>query len=415
MENKSLSDTAPRQRILSGMRPTGELHLGHLCGVLDNWLQLQHHADCYFFVADFHALTTDYDRPGDLAAQARELVATWLAAGIDGARATVFIQSHIPEHAELHVLLSMLCPLQKLMQLPTYKEQKENLQRNLDTYGFLGYPLLQTADILAYRPTGVPVGEDQRPHVEFTRELARRFNYFYGRGDAFNKRVAGLLATLTDAQQKDIATAKRNYQQDGEEDAIHTLLTELAAQLPADAHKILRGHCLSDAEEILPPPDVLLTAAPKLLGTDGRKMSKSYDNTIGLFAEPDVVDAKLKTMKTDPVRIRRSDPGNPDHCPVWELHQTFADDETQAWVREGCTSANIGCVDCKKKIAGVINTRLQPLRDRRRELDQTTIVDDVIADGNRRARAAAGETLAIVRAQMGLGRGGSDSKQNATP
>ena len=392
-----------KPRVLSGMRPTGALHLGHLCGVLANWQKLQETHQCYFFVADWHALTTDYAAPADYPAAAHEMVLTWLAAGIDNERATLFIQSQIPEHAELHVLLSMLCQLPKLMQLPTYKEQKENLNRDIDTYGFLGYPLLQSADILAYRPEQVPVGEDQLPHIEFTREIARRFNHLYGGGDAFQQAVKQLLKTLPAEARTLIENAHRRYRQDGDNATLQKAFAAIAAlNLPEQAAARLRGYCAYDAEEILPLPEAGLTPAAKLPGVDGRKMSKSYANTIELFESEDSVAKKITRMQTDPARQRRQDKGNPDNCPVWSLHQQFSDDETRQWADSGCRSADIGCVDCKKQLSTGINTALSPIRERRREIESSGMVDDIISDGNHRARADATETLNEVRRAMRL-------------
>lgn len=393
----------PPPRAVSGMRPTGGLHLGHLCGVLHNWRAIQERTECFFFVADWHALTTDYAAPTDCPANTREMVLTWLAAGIDGERATLFVQSQVPAHAELHILLSMIAPLPKLMQLPTYKEQKENLNRDLDTYGFLGYPLLQSADILAYRPQQVPVGEDQLPHIEFTREIARRFNHFYGGGEEFLKQMKDALKKLPGEARKTIEQARRRHRQDGDDAALGGALAAIdALDLPEKLRRQLRGYCRQDAEELLPPPDSLVTPAARLPGTDGRKMSKSYDNTIALFDAPDVVGKKISRMKTDPARQRREDKGEPKNCPVWGLHEHFSDAATQQWVQDGCRSAGIGCIDCKKRLAEHVNTALQPLHTRRRDIEKTGMVEDVLAAGNKRAAAVAGDTLAEVRRAMRL-------------
>ncbi|MCH9704534.1 MAG: tryptophan--tRNA ligase [Proteobacteria bacterium] len=390
-------------RVLSGMRPTGEIHLGHLCGVIANWRKMQDESECFFFVADWHALTTDYAAPGNSPANADEMITSWLAAGIDAQRATLFIQSQIPEHAELHLLLSMICPLAKLMQLPTYKEQKENLNRDLDTYGFLGYPLLQSADILAYKPSQVPVGEDQLPHIEFTREIARRFNHLYGGGEGFVKQVKETLRALPAEARKTIERAYQAYRQDGEESALTLALAEIEQLgLSTKTQAVLRGYCAYDAEEILPLPDACLTPAAKLLGTDGRKMSKSYNNTIALSDEPSVIFKKIARMQTDPARKLRTDPGEPKNCPVWSLHEHFSEPATHQWVKKGCRSAGIGCVECKKKLADNINTVLQPIQQRRDEIERNGIVKDIIAAGNQRAQAVARETLQEVRHAMRL-------------
>ena len=394
------------RRVLSGMRPTGGLHLGHWCGVLQNWRQLQQNADCFFFVADWHALTTNYAAIDDIAAHTREMVLTWLAAGIDGERAALFVQSQVLEHAELHLLLSMSCPLPKLTQLPTYKEQKENLNHDLDTYGFLGYPLLQSADILIYRADDVPVGEDQKPHVEFTREVARRFNRLYGGGDGFADAVRPLLEQLPPAARRQLDEARKEYRRNGDQAVLAGALMEIESLAPTQKQRaLLRGYCLYEAEEILTPPETLLTSAARVPGTDGRKMSKSYGNTIELFESEKGVEEKLTRMKTDPARMRRSDKGNPDNCPVWELHKHFSDTQSQEWVRDGCTTAAIGCVECKKRLSAHVNTVLQPLRDNRARLERdgaTDAVEATLARGVARARDVAGETMADVRRAMRL-------------
>lgn len=390
------------------MRPTGALHLGHLRGALGNWRRMQDEGvECFFFVADWHALTTDYARPADYAANAREMVAGWLAVGIDGERSTLFVQSQVPAHAELHVLLSMICPLAKLMQLPTYKEMRENLSRDLDTYGFLGYPLLQCADILAYRPDFVPVGEDQLPHIEFTREVARRFNRFYGGGEAFVREMRAVVRGLEAKTRAVIERCYRRFRQEGDEAALEEALAAVAAlggETAGDEalRARLRGYCRYDAAEILPLPEGAVTAAARLPGTDGRKMSKSYDNAIGLFDEAEVVARKTARMRTDPARMRRSDVGNPDDCPVFGLHSHFSEEGVRAWVREGCESAGIGCLECKAKLAEGIEAVLQPLRFARREVERTGAVEAALAAGNARAREVAGETLGRVRRAMRL-------------
>lgn len=392
-----------KPRALSGMRPTGQLHLGHLCGVLANWRTMQESKECFFFVADWHALTTDYADPADTAARTREMLLAWLAAGVDPARATLFVQSQVPAHAELHLLLSMICPLPKLMQLPTYKEQKENLNRDLDTYGFLGYPLLQSADILAYRAQEVPVGEDQLPHIEFTREIARRFNHFYGGGAAFCKAMQQEVKNLPAPARAQVEQARRRHRQHGDEAALAEALAQIdALSAPPALRRRLRGYCIQDAEEILPLPQACLTPAAKLPGTDGRKMSKSYENTIALFDSAEVVDKKIARMQTDPARIKRQDKGEPKNCPVWALHEHFSDAETKHWAQEGCRSAEIGCIDCKKRLAQHLNTTLYPLRENRRHFEKDGIVEDILAAGNKRAAAIAADTLADVRHAMRL-------------
>src|SRR6201992_923082 len=327
-------------RVLSGMRPTGKLHLGNYVGALRNWVGLQDSYDCFFFIADWHALTTDYADTRSVKQNSMEVILDYLAAGLDPERSTMFIQSHVPQHAELHLLFSMITPLGWLERVPTYKEQQENIKgKDLPTYGFLGYPLLQSADILLYQPQFVPVGQDQVAHVELTREVARRFNQFYRIGE----------------------------------------------------------------REVLPEPQVLLTPSPKLPGTDGRKMSKSYGNTILLTDPPPVVRQKLKTMVTDPARVRRSDPGDPDVCPVGDLHKVFSTPETLLKVYEGCRSAGIGCIECKGWAADAIVAELEPIQQRRRAYEEhPRLVHDILHSGSELARARAEETMKQVREAMHL-------------
>src|SRR5579862_7522594 len=325
-----------KKRVLSGMRSTGKLHLGNYVGALDNWVRMQDKYDCFFFVADWHALTTDYADTSSIKQNSLEVALDWLAAGLDPGRCTMFVQSHVPQHAELHLLFSMITPLGWLERVPTYKEQRENIQdKDLGTYGFLGYPVLQAADILVYKGDVVPVGEDQVAHVELTREIARRFNGFYG--------------------------------------------------------------------TVFPEPQSLLTIAPKLPGTDGRKMSKSYGITILLTDSEPVVRQKLKTMVTDPARVRRSDPGNPDVCPVGDLHKIFSSKETMAKVYEGCRSAGIGCIECKSWAADALVKILNPMQERRKKYeDNPRLAWDILDAGSARAREVAGATMDDVRSSMGL-------------
>jgi len=344
---------AVNRRVLSGMRPTGKLHIGHYVGALQNWTRLQNDYDCFFFVADWHALTTDYADTSRVKASTLDMTFDWLAAGLDPEKATLFIQSHVPQHAELHLLLSMMTPVGWLERVPTYKDQKENLkEKDLNTYGFLGYPLLQSADIMMYKASYVPVGEDQVAHVEITREIARRFNQFY----------------WLDAQH----------------------------QYPMD-----RAMPSEKRITVFPEPQPLLTPAPKLPGTDGRKMSKSYGNSI-LLADPEPeVRRKLKTMVTDPARIRRTDPGNPDICPVGDLHKVFSTPETMADVRQGCTTAGIGCIQCKGWVADNIVAILNPIQERRRIYeDNPKLAWDILEAGSAKARIAAEETMVEAREAM---------------
>src|SRR5690348_5270219 len=337
-------------RVLSGMRPTGSLHLGHYHGVLKNWVKLQAEYTCLFFVADWHALTTDYEKPGDIQANAWDMVVDWLASGVDPSQAILFVQSQVPEHAELHLLLSMMAPLGWLERVPTYKDQIEKLKdRDLATYGFLGYPLLQSADILVYRAAYVPVGEDQVAHVELTRETARRFNHLYGREPDFEEKVERAVKSLGGRNTTSYRQLRRKFQETGDTESLErarALVQSNNRITVADRERLL-GFLEGTGITILPEPQVLLTATPKVPGLDGRKMSKSYGNTIGLREDPDTVVKKMRAMVTDPARVRRTDPGDPEKCPVWDLHKIYSDEPTRAWVNEGCRSAGIGCLDCK--------------------------------------------------------------------
>ncbi len=398
--------TTPR-RVLSGMRPTGALHLGNYHGALRNWTELQYEYDCYFFVADYHALTTGYEDTADLEANAWRIVIDWLAAGINPSAATLFIQSKVPEHAELHLLLSMITPLGWLERVPTYKDQQEQLkEKDLATYGFLGYPLLQSADILLYRPMYIPVGEDQVAHVEITREIARRFNFIYGREADFEAKAERAVKNLGAKKAALYRDLRRGYQERGEEhslDEARALLEGNSRLTLADKERLL-GYLEGTGRTILPEPDALLTATPKVSGLDGRKMSKSYGNTIGLREDPDAVAAKLRTMQTDPARVRRTDPGDPEKCPVWDLHKLYSSEETRRWVDEGCRSAGIGCIECKKPLIDRVVEEVTAMRQRGREFEENPdLVRGIIADGCEKARAVAGQTLDDVKQAMGLG------------
>jgi tryptophanyl-tRNA synthetase len=386
------------------MRPTGGLHLGHWRGVLHNWRALQEAGnECFFFIADWHALTTDYANPGDLFVNTREMVLSWLSAGLDPQKTTMFRQSDVPAHAELFVLLSMICPLPWLMHLPTYKEQKEALQRDLDTHGFLGYPLLQSADIMIYGADCVPVGEDQVPHVEFTRDIARRFNRFYGNTEDFQSKLMVTKKSLSVDVQTAIETYQKDYQQNGNKQALDdavSLIDELVVE--ENTKQLLRDDVRYGGQEVLRVPQAMLTQAPRLPGTDGRKMSKSYGNTIDLTDVPEAVEKKIARMQTDPARVRRSDKGEPTRCPVWSLHRVFSDMDTQNGVAESCRSAAIGCVDCKKRLSAAVNDDLEPLRERRAAVDKTGIVEDILADGALRAAKSAEQTMQEVRRFMHL-------------
>ncbi len=395
-----------QQRVLSGMRPTGALHLGHYHGVLKNWIRLQHEYDCFFFVADWHALTTEYENTRGLVDNAWDMVTDWLAAGVNPGSAKLFIQSRIPEHAELHLLLSMITPLGWLERVPSYKDQQESLkEKDLATYGFLGYPLLQSADILIYKAGLVPVGEDQVAHVEMAREVARRFNHLYGREPEFEEKAEAAIQKMGKKNARLYRDLRKRYQERGEHEALgvgrELLKTQQNITL-ADRER-LYGYLEGGARIILPEPEALLTPASKMPGLDGRKMSKSYNNTISLREAPESVERKVRTMPTDPARVRRTDPGDPDKCPVYELHKVYSDDETRAWVREGCTSAGIGCLDCKRPVIEVIQKELAPIRERAQEfINDPKQVRGIIAEGTEAARDMARETMEEVRQAVGL-------------
>lgn len=396
-----------QQRVLSGMRPTGRLHLGHYHGVLSNWVKLQHEYESFFFVADWHALTTHYDQVQGIQASVWDMIVDWLAAGVNPGSATLFIQSHVPEHAELHLLLSMMTPLGWLERVPSYKDQQEKLkEKDLSTYGFLGYPLLQSADILIYKAGLVPVGADQVAHVELTREVARRFNYLFGRGPDFDKGVVAAIKKMGKKLADLYGQWKKQYLEQGDEQALATAqaLVKDHPQLTLVDKERLLGDLEGGGKVILPEPQPLLTVHAKMPGLDGHKMSKSYGNTIPLRAEPEVVVESIRMMPTDPARVRRSDPGTPELCPVWAFHTIYSDDEVKAWVQEGCKSAGIGCVECKKKVSGAIEEELAPIRERAREYEQhPDVVKSIVAEGVEAAREIAKETLEEVRAAMGLG------------
>jgi tryptophanyl-tRNA synthetase len=394
------------RRVVSGMRPTGRLHLGNYHGALANWVELQYKYECYFFVADWHALTTAYENTEDLKANATEVIVDWLAAGLNPSACTFFIQSRIPEHAELHLILSMVTPVSWLERVPTYKDQIEQLKdKDLSTYGFLGYPLLQGADILIYRPAYVPVGEDQVAHVEITREVARRFNNIFGREPDFESRVASAVKRLGSRNAGQYDELRRKFQEHGDAEALakaRTVVESGKSLTVADRERLL-GYLEGGGRVVLPEPSVLLTKTPKVPGLDGRKMSKSYGNTIAMREEPASVEKKLKAMKTDPARARRTDPGDPDKCPVWDLHKIYSDDATQAWVQAGCRSAGIGCLDCKKPVIESVLKQLKDFRERAREFEENPeLVRGIVADGCERAREVARGTMSEVREAIGL-------------
>jgi tryptophanyl-tRNA synthetase len=391
------------------MRPTGSLHLGHYHGVLKNWVQMQHEYECLFFVADWHALTTHYDTPQIIEQNVWDMVVDWLAAGVDPARATLFIQSRVPEHAELHLLLSMITPLGWLERVPTYKDQQEKLsEKDLSTYGFLGYPLLQSADILIYRATQVPVGEDQVPHIEFTREIARRFNHIYGREAGFEEKAEAAVKKLGGKKAKLYAELRTRFQEQGDDAALESaksLLDEQQSLSHGDRERLF-GYLEGGGKMILSEPQAMLTAASKMPGLDGQKMSKSYDNTITLREDEASVGKKIRTMPTDPARIRRTDPGDPEKCPVWQLHQVYSSEQTKQWVMQGCKSAGIGCIECKQPVIDAVLAEQRPMRERAQQyLDDPALVRNIIADGCEKARKLASETMRDVREAMGLSYG----------
>ena len=397
----------PERRVLSGMRVSGRLHLGHYHGVLQNWIQLQREYECFFFAADWHGLTTAYESPQDLNELTLEMVIDWLAAGVNPGLSPIFLQSLVPQHAELHLLLSMLTPLSWLERSPTYKEQQEKLQdKDLSPYGFLGYPLLQTADILLYRAGLVPIGQDQLPHLEISRAVARRFNHYYGSEPDFERSVDSARKKLGKKLAELYSKLRSQYREQGDIEALSTaraLVREQSNITLGDQERLL-GALDGDGRIILAEPQALLTHCPKLLGLDGQKMSKSYGNTISLRENADDVVKKIKTMQTDPARVRRTDPGTPEVCPVWSLHQIYSDEATQDWVQQGCTTANIGCVDCKKPIIEAINNELEPMRVRAKEYENDRgYVREILINGSERAKEEAEATMVEVRSAMGLG------------
>ena len=393
-------------RVLSGMRPTGALHLGHYHGVLRNWVRLQHEFECYFFVADWHALTTHYDTPDIVEQNTWDMVVDWLACGVDPSQATLFIQSRVPQHAELHLLLSMITPLGWLERVPTYKDQQEKLSdKDLSTYGFLGYPLLQSADILIYRANSVPVGEDQVPHIEFTREIARRFNHMYGREPGFEQKAEAAVKKLGAKRARLYRELRTKFQEQGDAGALEAAraLLENAQNLALGDRERLFGFLEGGGKVILTEPQALLTEASKMPGLDGQKMSKSYNNTVGLREDDESVTRKIRTMPTDPARIKRTDPGEPEKCPVWELHLVYSDEQRKQWVQQGCRTAGIGCLECKQPVIDAVLAELRPMRERaERYLEDPTLVRSIIADGCEKAQKLAEETMRDVREVMGL-------------
>ncbi len=403
-----MSRVDSQQRVLSGMRPTGRLHLGHMHGVLNNWVKLQHEYECFFFVADWHALTTHYGDPELFEQNVVDMLIDWLAVGVNPASAALFVQSGVPEHAELHLLLSMITPLGWLERVPGYKEQQEKLnEKQLDTYGFLGYPLLQAADILIYRAAYVPVGADQVAHVELSRETARRFNHIYGREPGFEEKAQVAIKKMGKKSAKQYSSLRTMYQEQGDHEALdkaRALLKEQKNISIGDSERLF-AYLEGGGKMVLTEPQSLLTPSSKMPGLDGQKMSKSYDNTICLREPLNQVEKKISRMPTDPARVRLTDPGDPEKCPVWQLHQTYSSQETRDWVVDGCKNAGIGCLECKKPVSDAIIAELEPIQKEAAQYEKDPgIVKSIIAEGCKTARESARETLQDVRDAMGLGK-----------
>ena len=393
-------------RVVSGMRTTGRLHLGHYHGVLKNWLKLQHEYECYFFAADWHALTTHYETPLGIEESTWQMIIDWLAVGINPGSASIYIQSWIPEIAELHLLLSMFTPLGWLERVPTYKEQQEKLKdKDLSTYGFLGYPCLMSADVLLFKANYIPVGEDQIPHIEMIREIARRFNYLYGREVDFESLAEQAVRKMGKKNAQLYNELRLAYQQNGDHQALAKAQALLSAQqnISLGDRERLFGYLEGGGRIILPEPEALLTESAKLPGLDGQKMSKSYNNTIQLREPLDQVKQKVRTMPTDPARVKRTDPGEPEKCPVWQLHKVYSDPATKEWVQVGCRSAGIGCLDCKQPVIDAIQKELQPIQEAAKEYENDlNLVKSIVAEGTEAARETARETMEEVRSVIGL-------------
>ncbi|MDE0757345.1 MAG: tryptophan--tRNA ligase [Pseudomonadales bacterium] len=401
-----MSSSDPQKKVLSGMRPTGRLHLGHYHGVLKNWARLQHEYDCLFFVADWHALTSHYEDTQVLEENVWQMVIDWLASGINPSSATLFIQSKVPEHAELHLLLSMITPLSWVERVPTFKDQvTRSKDRDLSTYGFLGYPVLQSSDILVYRAGHVPVGADQVPHVEMARELARRFNHIFGRDAGFERIAEQAIKKLGRKKSSLYRDLRRNYMENGSQESLdqaHAMVSDQQSLSLGDRDRLM-GYAEGSGKIILPEPKALLTENAVMLGLDGQKMSKSYNNTISLREDPEVVTKKIRTMTTDPARVKRTDPGDPRKCPVFSLHEIYSGDDTRGWVEQGCTTAGIGCLDCKGPLIDAILVEQQPMRERALQFEENPdLVKSIVAEGCEKARSYAKSTLDEVRNAMGL-------------
>jgi tryptophanyl-tRNA synthetase len=395
-----------KERVLSGMRPTGALHLGHYHGALKNWVRLQSEMECYYFVADWHALTTHYESREVIEKNVYEMVIDWLAVGLDPNQCTIFLQSKIPEHAELFTLLAMGTPIGWLERVPTYKDQQEKLKdHDLSTYGFLGYPLLQSADILIYKAKYVPVGEDQSSHVELTREVARRFNHLYGREFDYEQRVQAVLSTLPPESAKRLEKSRKKFQEAGDLKALEGALGFINEQTqlnPQDRERLI-GYMKGTGQEILIEPQTLLTQASRVPGLDGAKMSKSYNNSIAIREEKANLEQKIRRMPTDPARIKRTDAGDPSRCPVWQFHILYSNESTQEWVQKGCKSAAIGCLECKQPVIDGILREQQPMFERAEPyMSNPKIVREIVENGTNKARQVAQATMRDVRSAMGL-------------
>ncbi|WP_192939372.1 tryptophan--tRNA ligase [Stutzerimonas stutzeri] len=395
-----------QRRVVSGMRPSGRLHLGHYHGVLKNWVRLQHEYECFFCIVDWHALTTDYENSGEISQNIMDMAVDWLAAGVSPSSATLFIQSQVPEHAELHLLLSMICPLGWLERVPSYKELRQSLQhKDLDTYGFLGYPLLQAADILLYRAGQVPVGADQLPHIEFARDVARRFNHLYGREDDFEDKAEAAIRKLGKKTSKLYVSLRKSYREQGDVDALNTARAVIKEQqtITIGDQERLYGYLEGCGKLLLPEPQALLGESPKISGLDGGKMAKSNSNAIYLRDTPNEIEEKIRRMPTDPARVHRDDPGEPTRCPVWQMHLVHSEDAVCQWAEQGCRSAGIGCVECKGPLIDAIKADLAPLQERALDYEQNPdLVRSILAEGAEHARDEARETLIEVRQAMGL-------------
>lgn len=396
----------PNKRVVSGMRVSGKLHLGHYHGVLKNWIKLQHQYDCFFFAADWHGLTTQYDEPASMKKNLWDMVVDWLACGINPGLSTLFIQSWVPEHAQLHLLLSMITPLGWLERVPSYKDQQDKLKdKDLSTHGFLGYPVLQSADVLLYHADFIPVGEDQVAHIELAREIARRFNHLYGKATNFEELATEAIGKMGKKGGKMYKELRRQFQEQGVHEAIHraqALLEDQSSLSLGDKERLL-GYLEGCGKIILNEPQALLTETSKMPGLDGQKMSKSYHNTITLRESPEQVEKKILTMPTDPARVKRCDPGDPEKCPVWLLHKTYSNNEIKDWVQKGCRSAEIGCIDCKRPVIEAINQELAPIQELVAEYElDTGLVKRILSEGSERAREEASKVLDTVKEAMGL-------------